>query len=39
MFYLINRANVKETYFPSNKTIASDCGISIILELYNLGIT
>lgn len=39
MFYLINRANTEETCFLSNKTIASDCGISIILELYNLGIT
>lgn len=28
MFYLINRANAEGTCFPSNKTIASDCGIS-----------
>lgn len=29
MFYLINRANSEGTCFPSNRTIASDCGISI----------
>lgn len=28
MFYLINRANAEGTCFPSNKTIATDCGIS-----------
>lgn len=28
MFYLINRANAEGTCFPSNNTIASDCGIS-----------
>lgn len=28
MFYLINRANVEGTCFPSVRTIASDCGIS-----------
>lgn len=28
MFYLINRANSEGTCFPSNKTIAKDCGIS-----------
>lgn len=28
MFYLINRANAEGTCFPSNKTIANDCGIS-----------
>lgn len=28
MFYLINRANVEGTCFPSVKTIASDCGVS-----------
>nr|WP_245331575.1 helix-turn-helix domain-containing protein [Clostridium algifaecis] len=28
MFYLINRANVEGTCFPSVKTIANDCGVS-----------
>ena len=27
MFYLINRSNGEGTYFPSIKTIASDCGV------------
>lgn len=29
MFYLINRANCQGTCFPSIKTIASDCGVSV----------
>ncbi|TYQ17863.1 UNVERIFIED_CONTAM: Transcriptional regulators [Acetivibrio alkalicellulosi] len=28
MFYLINRANIEGTCFPSIKTIARDCGVS-----------